>query len=122
MQYYGVQAMNAQIPREGPRAAGVVVPFDSDNHEFEIPLLLMMAQLRMSLVASIHIDNSANDNAVTVFANVINQALTIPAFFQAYLPFLVPKNATITASSDGDVSVPLKFINVPIPASVWLTE
>jgi hypothetical protein len=119
MRYFDKSAVNAQIPREGPRACPIVIPFTNTDTEFQVNLLLTQARLFMSLVATIYVDNSLNSAQLTIKTSVVNQVMIIPAYAFAYLPIMVPKNAMLDLSSSGAVNVGLDLINVPIPACVW---
>ena len=120
--YFDTAIFNASIPKEGPKALGVVAPFGSGSGRaasFDINLLLTQSQGYMSIVQAVFVDNSLNSDEVAIGVSVIGQSLKVPANAQAYLPLLVPKNATITVASAGDANVGFVFVNVPLPACVW---
>jgi hypothetical protein len=117
--YFDRAYFNSQVPREGPRCCKIDVPFTVDDHEFDIDFLLTQAQNFMSLIMSVFVDNSQNASPVTLLSSILLQSLSVPANAQAYLPLLAPKNVRVSVASPGAVTVPMRFFNVPLPASVW---
>ncbi len=118
-QLYDQAIYNAQVPKEGPKACPIQLVFTAADVEFEIDLLLTQSQQFMSQVQAIFADNSQNPNDLVIVAQGINVPLRIPPLSQAYLPFLCPKNAKITASSTGETTLSIVLVNVPLPACVW---
>lgn len=112
---------NAQVPKEGPKALPVTIPFAGANAPttFNANLLLTQAQRFMSLVQAIFIDNSANSCPLKIISNVINQTVVFPPKSQGYIPLLVPQNGALAFSSEGGVDVPIILVNVPLPAMIW---
>lgn len=117
-QYFDAQVFNGLIPPEGPK----VVPLSADFSaaaSYTINFLLTQSQQFMSQIVSVFVDNSTNDQEVSITVGVINQVLKIPAHSQAYLPLFAPKNTVLTVASTGAHVVGFFFVNVPLPAAVW---
>jgi len=117
--YYDQSAFNAQIPPEGPRAVRLVAPFTNMATDFDVNILLTQSQKFLSMIVSVFVDNSLSAVECDLFISVLNVTLKIPAGAQAYLPILVPSNATMTLHSAGAVNVGIDLLNVPVPAAVW---
>lgn len=118
-QLYDIAITNAQIPKEGPKALPLGIPFSDTKLIFKLNFLLTMGQQYMSQVQGVYVDNAANSEPVTFNVGVINQTLEFPANSQGYIPLLVPKNAELTVASEGAVTVRMIFLNVPVPAQIW---
>lgn len=118
-QLFDTAVFNAQIPKEGPKGISLVVPFTSRNVAFDANLLLTMSQQYVSQIQGVFADNSASDVDLLFTISVINQGLRFPPGTQGYIPLFVPKNATITISSSGELSIPIIFYNIPMPAFIW---
>jgi hypothetical protein len=121
-QLFDAAVFNAQIPKEGPKATAVVIPFTSTDTSFDLNLLLTQSQQFMSLVQAAFVDNSDNPADLEIVTSVLFQSLIIPAGSQAYVPLLTPKNATLTFNSTGAVTVRVILLNVPVPAAVWSVD
>jgi hypothetical protein len=120
-QLFDVAVYNAQVPKEGPKVCPVSCDF-SVNSAYDLNLLLTQSQQYMSQVQGAFIDNSTNDQQVNIFVDVVNITYKIEPNSQAYLPMLVPKNATISMidpSGESTAVVNFAFYNVPMPAAFW---
>lgn len=110
-----------QVPAEGPRIVAVVADF-SAAHAYDLNSLLTQGSAFQRSIAGVFVDNSTNGAEVSIFINVVNQTIKVPADSQAYLTLFVPKNATLTMSDPSGAStakVAFMFTNFPIASAVW---
>ena len=120
LSYWSKAAASAQVPAEGAKACPLTMTFPGGPFVFN--QLETRALGFMSLIAMLFIDNSANDESVTVVAGVLGHSMTIDAGNQAFLPILCPQNATLTFSSSGTGVVGFDLVNTPLPAAVWASS
>lgn len=112
---------NALIPKEGPRVYPLSLDFSADT-SFSLDLLQIVNRGYMSFIQTIFVDNSLNDEAVTITPDIAYQPLKIPPRSQGYLPILVPNQPKLVFSSSGGVKVVVNLLNIPLPAQVWATD
>jgi len=117
--YFDTAVFNALVPKEGPKALALNAPFTSSNTSFLIDFTLTQTQSFISIIQGVYINNYLNDDVLTMTIQGTNQTLTFPANSMGYLPLLVSKPSQITVSSQGQVTVQLIFLNVPVPAIIW---
>jgi hypothetical protein len=119
-EYFTQAVFNALVPREGPKALAVSVPFASGSGPFTADLTLTQSQGYMSVVQGIYIDNSGNTNDVlNITCSGTGQTIAFPAGGQGYIPLIVAKPSTFTFASEGTANVNAIFLNVPVPAIIW---
>lgn len=118
-QLFDTAVFNAQVPKEGPKAAGVSLPFDGTVTEVDINLLLTETLQFMSLVQAIYVDNSANPQELTITVSVLEYSMKVPGNSQAFLPLMVPTRAVLKFKSNAVNAIPIVLLNVPVPAVVW---
>jgi hypothetical protein len=109
-----VNVFNMTLPAEGP----VTVPVNqnmADALEYEIDLTQMIEAKWVSYFSGVYIDNSANDQPLTILVNSTYQSVTFPANKQGWVPLLVPNPPVFTLSQAvlGGL-VKLQFVNFPV--------
>lgn len=117
-QYLGQNVKNAMIPKEGPQAVPLSLPFNTGT-AFTIDLTLQQIRKYVSIIQCLFIDNSGNAAPLSLFVSVVNQNLICPPNSQMYVPILVPTNAILTATCTGGVAATVDLINVPLPFGIW---
>lgn len=118
-QLFDVAVFNAQVPKEGPKAAPISIPFTAVNTQFVLQQLLTQSGQWMSMVQGLFIDNSSNPEALYITTAVLNQTVKVKPGQMGYIPLLAPKNANVTFTSSGEVTVNVILLNVPVPAQLW---
>lgn len=116
---FDTTVFNAQVPKEGPKALPIVCPFTDAITSIQVNMLLTTTLQYMSLIQSAMIDNTKNSAPLTLNFSVLNWTVTIPPNSYAQVSLPVPRNCVITIATEGGVTVPICFMNVPIPAGIW---
>jgi len=121
-QYVDFPIFNALIPKEGPK----VVPFNFDftvNASYDIDLQNQQTRGFITMVQTIWIDNSLNDQPLTIVFSVVGQKVKAPPRWQGYFPVMVINPPRFTVSSVGSTgSAQIGLMNVPFPAAAWASE
>jgi hypothetical protein len=106
------------IPCEGPKVLSQSVDF-SVSSAVDFDMVSIKQTGRLSGIQAIFIDNSNNNQPVSITTTIINQVLQIAAGYQGYFPILVSDQVKMTVASTGNGVVPILFLNFPIAASIW---
>lgn len=120
--YFGVEVANAQVPKEGPKAVAIAIPFTTSNTSFVLKQLLSQSLQFMTMVQGAFVDNSNNPEALYIETSVLYQRMKIKAGQMGYIPLLAPRNCDVTFTSSGASEVNIILLNVPVPAAVWDTN
>jgi hypothetical protein len=110
---------NALVPKEGPKAVSLQIDLTTQTGVI-VDFTLAYMQQKLSAVQSAFVDNSGNQFPVTLTVDNPYQNIVCPALAQGSFPLVAAIRPKITVASEGAVVVPVIFLNVPIPAAVWL--
>ncbi len=117
-----VPTFNAMVPAEGPKAIPLLLDFTAAQ-SLEVDFSALYSQQKIAYVQTLFIDNSNNTAILSIAAGAqSNQVIKVPPGAQAYLPILEPNPPRFVISTTGGVAVQAQFINVPMPAHVWMTN
>jgi hypothetical protein len=116
--YFSASVFNAQMPKEGYKAAPFTLDFSAAT-SYAINLYDMMAAQQMSLVQGIFCDNSVNSAQVSIAMQTLGYPIVVPTIAQGYFPLLVAKNDVLTFTSSGGIAVRFVLYNMPLPAMTW---
>lgn len=111
---------NGYVPKMGPKAIGVSFVLVA-NVSQDIDLAKEELVKQLDFVQTLFIDNSQGTGTITINSKVHNQRLAVPPSSLAYLPVLSADQSQFTITSTSNATVPVSFINVPMPAIVWNT-
>jgi hypothetical protein len=117
--YFSQDIGNACIPREGPKAISVSIPFMAANTSFILDLTLSQYQTTISVVQSMYIDNSLSSTDLTITCSGTNQIIIFPAYSQGYIPVTVAKPSRFKFVSSGAQTINVVVLNVPVDAIIW---
>ncbi len=118
--YFDTPVSNSAKPDWGPRALAVKCPFAAGVTDFLIDLSLSQSTGFIGGVQGVYIDNSLSADVLTLtVGGGTAQKIVFPANAQGYVPILASKPTSFQVSSAGGVTVPLIFLNVPVPAIIW---
>lgn len=109
---------NAMVPPEGPKEIPLLVDL-TVIQAYLVDLTNIQAQGKISFIQGAYVDNSLNGQKVTLVCQGTNMSVTIPANSQGFVPLLFAQNPAIYVSSTGGVVIPIKLLNVPMPAIIW---
>lgn len=118
LQYVDFPIFNALIPKEGPKA----IPFNFDfsvQPSYAVDLQNQQARGFISMVQTIWIDNSLNDQPVSILFDVIGQNVKFGPRWQGYFPVMVVNPPKFLISSPGGQTTQVVLMNVPFPAGNW---
>lgn len=107
-----------QTPRECAKVLPFTIDFSTDPVT-PIDLTLLKSTGGLSGVQTIYIDNSNNDQPVSITTSVINQNISIGAGWQGFFPCFLTDNIKITIESTGTGTGEIILINVAMAAAVW---
>jgi len=111
-----------------PVYAGYVAPEGSRTFQVEFDFSLgpdqlyqaNLADIGMSMVQGVYINNSNNASSVAVAIGGAQQVLTLGPSQQGFFPALMPGlNISLAASSAGLVTVPVLLLNFPVTVAIW---
>ncbi|MEQ1651984.1 MAG: DUF1859 domain-containing protein, partial [Hyphomicrobium sp.] len=107
---------------EGPRSIKLIV--DATATSQEIDLRALLAEMVLSNVQGVKIDNADNAAPVTIQSRLTGDRLVIPGESQAILPwqFTTNDNAFSIFLDSGVGTVVIWLYNTPKPAAVWYTQ
>lgn len=110
----------ADIPAEGPIAVPVPINFANGNPQI-LDISQQVQQGRISLVQSLFVDNSGNDDPVSIQIGYPTalQTIVCPSNSQGYFPILSPNPAKFQISSNSTGSILLVLLNSPVAGVVW---
>lgn len=115
---------NGYSPNEGSQALSVVFDFTA-NTSYGLNLKQYPALGKMSGVQSVYIDNSGNNQPLTIQTHVFLQSVTCPAGAQGYFPLLCAREPSFTVSLPAlgtNAVTRLQFLNVPVPSEFWFVN
>ena len=103
---------------EGPRTFGVMFDFTTGS---VLPLNVSFADVGMSIVQALFIDNRNNSASATFQIGGSNQFLVCPPYTQGFFPALIVGNSNlfIVGNSAGNVQVPVQLLNTDVPPALW---
>lgn len=114
--------MRSPLPN-GETARGASFNFDFTGGTVNIPCSLNAIDYGISFFQTIFIDNSNNPQTASVNPTGTNQKLVCPAYSQGYFPILtVGPTLSFTASSGGNVVVPMVLLNIFIDMMLWSVQ
>ena len=113
----------ADIPEEGPIAIPVPISF-ANSTDFDLDISQQVNQGRISLVQSIFVDNSANDNPINIGvgqspSSSALQTIVVPSQSQGYFQVFSPNPAKFHFNSQTTGSILVILSNSPIASAVW---
>jgi hypothetical protein len=117
----GIPVQNTRISGIGPK----VVPWNgtfpgTTNFSYFVDLTQLVNQAIIDFVQTIWVDNSQNDDAVTIESMATGQSQTVPPNAQAYLPiFASSTQPQFTVTSSGAANVEIIFANFGLPAVAY---
>lgn len=114
--FYSVN--NLSVPCEGPRTFPVICNWGVAP-SYSLDLQNTEALKRLSMVQSVFIDNSLNDQSVSVLSVITGMTLTIKAGQQGNLNIDVPNPAQFVFSSTGTLKTKFQIQNFPVTNEVW---
>jgi hypothetical protein len=87
---------------------------------YNFDLLLEMQQRWIDVVKAVYIDNSANNSATILQFGSVGMKVQCRANRQGIFPAVMALgDARITATSAGNLMVPVVFFNVDLPPQWW---
>lgn len=106
-------------PIEGSQVVPLIVDFTIESPaNFNLQDLQMKQKLEQ--VQSLFIDNSLNPAALSITSRGTGQVMTVPGFWQGYLPVLcTASNPHLSFLTTGTPTVNVQLINAPMPAEMW---
>lgn len=119
----GFSTFNGLVPHRSPRVLRVSLDFSVTIASIMLDLQEEMLTAQLEFVQTLYLDNAANANGLTVVVGATQQIIKIKANTQGYFPVLAPETAGFQfLTTAAAISVPVHFINVPMPAYSWLTQ
>lgn len=106
-------------PEENPRALRVAIPLPGGSTITQVNIGNESAREQLSNTQTIFIDNSAGANAVSLKTSKSQFNPQIPAGSQGFLPWLWGDDVVLTVERSDAGTLPIYFINMPVPAIVW---
>lgn len=119
--YVPLGIYNGPIPQEGPKTIPVSANF-ATVASYIIDFTLIYSQRFITEIQAVWIDNSTNNQAVTLTNLISNQSITFGAGRQGIVPVLCPNPPKFQATSSGNGTVQFQFLNVPITCLSWPTS
>lgn len=115
-----LSVFNMTLSGNGP----LVVPYVCDMRtvaEIDADLSALVANGNIDFISGAFIDNHASVELLTIRAAGSNQAIRVPAGFQAYMPILAPNEPKFIISAAGvpGVIIPIFFYNIPLLPYMW---
>lgn len=109
------------VPKEGPLAIPASYDFSSGTASpIQVDLSYLIAQqVRMSMVQSVFIDNSGNNQPVVVSVGGTTQQIALYAGWQGFFPILATGVPKFTIATAGTGIVNVQYQNFQIQASQW---
>jgi hypothetical protein len=115
-QTYGIA--NVVVPAGGPKCVPINVDFTA-NGQVIIDGSLLVSQGKIEYLQGVFIDNSLNNNSVSLTMSTTNQKITCPSLAQGYFSIMVPDPPQLIGITQVGVIIPMFFYNVPIQPAVW---
>ena len=109
---------NGPIPREGPKAIPINLSFAAAN-TYQIDFTSLQQRGLITQLQAVWIDNSNNNQPVTLTNLSSQQAVKVPAGFQGTVPIFAPNPPQFSAQSTGNGTVQFLFLNVPVISMNW---
>lgn len=100
------------------------MPFNFDftvQSSYSVDLQNQQARNIIDMVQTIWIDNSNNDQPVSIQFDVIGQTVKFGPRWQGYFPVMVVNPPRFSVSSPGGSSTQIVLMNVPFPSGAWGT-
>ncbi|MGH3273585.1 MAG: DUF1859 domain-containing protein [Streptosporangiaceae bacterium] len=110
---------NGPIPAEGPKCVPVSVSFATANAAVIDFTLLVAIRKVISEFQALWIDNSQNNQQVSILNQQSGQNIIVPAGFQGTVPIFAPNPPVFNVSSTGNGAVDFIFLNVPVISMNW---
>lgn len=107
-------------PKSGSKAIPVTYDF-SQAASFTTDLTAQKLQGKLTIFQSVYIDNSNNNQPITVQMSGLNQKISIPAQYQGIFPVFVSDQPVFFVSSQGSGTALVAFSNAHLPPAVWPT-
>lgn len=116
-----IQNGNRPAPQEGPRAIPLNLDFTTATGNTSILLDLKQAQAmaHVQYIQTVYVDNSGSSGPTNFNVQGLNQNVTIPGGYQAYIPILAINPPVLVVSNNSNVRVPIQLLNFPLPPCVW---
>lgn len=113
----------ADIPEEGPIAVPVPINFATST-DFDLDISQQVNQGRISLVQSMFVDNSANNNPINIGvgqspSSAALQTIVVPSQSQGYFQIFSPNPARFHFNSQATGSILVILSNSPIASATW---
>lgn len=111
---------NVIVPAGGPKCVPTSVDF-SNNAEVLLDGSQIVQQGKIEYLQGVFIDNSSNNNPLSLTMSTTNQTIICPPKSQGYFAIMVPDPPQIVAKTTivNGLVIPMFFYNVPIQAAVW---
>ncbi len=109
---------NGIVPQGGLKALRSTADW-STGAAFTVDLTLAQQQNLLSNVQTVYVDNSQNDQPVTIIVQGTLQRLTLPGNWQGTLPVLCPNPPVLGVQSSGTGFTVFYWVNAPLPCLTW---
>jgi hypothetical protein len=110
-----------KTPPRGAKAVPVNFDF-STGAIFDVDLTQLKNLGQIEIIQSIFIDNSQNNQAITVTVANTTQSIAVGPTSQGVYPILVTDKAKFTVSSAGNGKAQIQLINAALPPAQWASS
>lgn len=108
-------------PTHGSKAIPITYDF-SQGASWNTDLSLLKQQGKIGSVQSVFIDNSQNNQTVTITMTGLGQRISVPAGYQGIFPVFVTDKPVFTVDSAGNGIATIAFSNAHQNAAMWATS
>jgi len=109
---------NMIVPAEGPKVVPIKLDFNGIS-EIEIDGNQIVTQGQLAYIQTVYIDNSENDEPISIVSDLTDQVITCPAGCQGNFNVFMPNNPKFIVRTDGTLIVTIFFCNFPLIPAVW---
>jgi hypothetical protein len=109
------------VPIDGPKVIPVVLDF-SGATSIPIDAYSVIEQKKIGYLQTVQIDNSLNDQSITLTCDLTNQRIICPPRAQGNFNIFMPNLPQFVAETTGAVIVRMYFTNVPLMPAIWSTQ
>lgn len=119
--YFPTPIDNGKIPKEGPQAVSIPYDFSAGVQSYTTDMQIIKQQGKISMIQSVYIDNSNNNQPLVLTVSGIGQQVVVPATYQGIFPVLVTGQPVFFVTSAGSGHANIYYCNVQQAAFMWQT-
>ncbi len=114
-----IPVVNGSVPCEGTKILPFSLDFTAGPTSYSIDFTQVFQQKQFSTLQTVWIDNSENNDPLSIVCNTSNQIITAPARSQGYYALLQPTPGRVLVQTAGSLVITIIFLNFYIPPTVW---